>query len=87
MQVSYYKNKKNGNTYKVISKTLVNANNHQKDAMIQVLYQDVLTGQLYFRNPEEFEEKFDFDKLIDDCEDDDEFDDDLTRETETRLKF
>ena len=69
MRTDYYKNKKNGNVYKVISRTLVNANNDQKDAMIQVLYQDILTGQLYYRNSEEFSEKFVWYRSEDDCED------------------
>ena len=69
MMTNYYKNKKNGNVYKVISRTLVNANNNQKDAMIQILYEDILTGQLYYRNSEEFSEKFVWYRSEDDCED------------------
>ena len=69
MRTDYYKNKKNGNTYKVISTTLVNANNHRKDGMIQILYEDILTGQLYYRNPEEFSEKFTWFRTEEDCED------------------
>ena len=69
MRTDYYKNKKNGNIYKIISRTLVNANNNQKDDKIQVLYEDVLTEQLYYRNPEEFQEKFVWSRSEDDCED------------------
>ena len=66
MMTNYYKNKKNGGIYKVLSRNLVNANNDAKDDMVQVLYRDVETGGLYYRNLEEFGEKFEWDRTEDD---------------------
>lgn len=84
MKIDYYKNKATGDIFKIISKTLVNANKDKKGGMIHILYQDVKTGQLYFKNGKEFDIEFVWKKSTDDCEV--EFDDSVEEELDIRLK-
>ena len=63
MKTIFYKNKHDQSVFKLITKTATNDNFMCKDAKIQVLLQDVLTGGFLFMSPQQFEQDYKIHKI------------------------
>lgn len=67
MQTKYYKNKKNGKEYRVLTEGGINANNGQEfDSEVSVFYTD--GKEWYRRDFTEFHEKFELSRIVPEVE-------------------